>query len=104
MATFEIPLSPESQRFSISLSGTTYVFRVYWSAAQNCWAFDIFDATDVLMVAGIPLITGADLLEQYGYLGIPGQLIVQSDSNTDAVPTFQNLGTIGHLYYVDAAA
>jgi hypothetical protein len=46
------------------------------------------------------LVTGADLLEQFGYLDLGGAFIVQTDHDIDAVPTFANLGTAGRLYFV----
>lgn len=97
---FEIPLIASNQAFTTTLAGTDYGMKLKWNGAANCWMLDISDATGKALVSGIPLITGADLLEQYRYLGIPGQLFVQTDNDTDAVPTKANLGTNGHLYFV----
>jgi len=104
VSALEIPLvASTAQRFNVSLVGVSYVMKVRWCAPANSWVLDIADANDVPIVSGIPMITGADLLEQYGYLGIGGQLICQSDDDTDAVPTFDNLGNIGRLYFVPDA-
>lgn len=46
------------------------------------------------------MVTGADLLAQYGYLGFGGSLYVQTVQNPDATPTFTNLGTDCNLYWV----
>lgn len=98
---FEVPTKPaQAQRFQVQLGQQTYTLRVVWNTVSSCWVMDIADAEDVPIVQGIPLITGADLLEQYGYLGIPGRLIVQTDNDPNAVPTFLNLGEAGHLYYL----
>lgn len=102
MSVFEVPLSPQPQRFSVPLAGLTYNLKVRWCATAACWMLDIADAEGNPIVQGIAIITGADLLEQYAYLGIGGQLIAQTDHNVDAVPTFDNLGDIGHLYFVTA--
>lgn len=61
---------------------------------------DISTSDDTPVRSGVPLVTGADLMEQFEYLGLGGELVVQSDTDVDAVPTFSNLGTIGHLYYL----
>lgn len=98
----EIPLIPAPQSFRVQLVGVFYSMSVRWNIPAGAWVLDIADVDDVPIVAGIPLITGADLLEQYEYLGIGGQLIVQSDDNVDAVPTYANLGSIGHLYFIPA--
>lgn len=103
MATYEIPLSPEHQRFAITLAGVEYQLRVtYRDAVEAGWILDINDSSGSPLVCGIPLITGADLLGQLQYLGIGGQLWVATDGDPDAVPTFDNLGTLSHLYFITA--
>lgn len=99
----EIPLSNYNQRFTISLVGVTYTMLVYWSTAAACWVCDIADENNNPIACGLPLITGADLLAQFDYLDIGGELIVQTDHDVNAVPTFENLGTTGHLYFVTPA-
>ena len=103
MAVFEIPLSPQPQKFSIQLGQVTYNMRVFWcEAPTGGWVLDINDSSDVPIANGIPLTTGADLLRQLTYLGIGGggQLVVQTDFDANAVPTFENLGVQSHLYFV----
>lgn len=101
MQTFEIPLTPNAQHFLVSLAGTQYEFTLQWrDAAQGGWILDIADSAGNPIVSGVPLITGANLLEQYAYLGIGGELWVQSDVDAGAVPTYQNLGSTSHLYFV----
>jgi len=98
---FEIPLIASPQKFSVQLNQTTYAMTVrYLDVDQGGWILDIADISDVPIVCGIPLVTGTDLLAQYGYLGFGGQLFVQSDSDPDATPTFQNLGSTSHLYWL----
>lgn len=97
---YEIPLSPEAQTFQIQLGGTNYFLNLYWNSPGACWGLDIADALGTPLVSGIAVITGVDLLAQYAYLGFPGQLIAQTDNNPDAVPTFNNLGNEGHIYFV----
>lgn len=97
---YEIPLSPKPQQLSISLSGQTYILRLTWCWPAQAWALDVSDSAGNALVSGVPLVTGADLLEQFEYLGVGGKLIVQSDASVDAVPTFTNLGLRSHLFYV----
>jgi hypothetical protein len=100
---YEIPLIAANQRFRVTLVGVTYSMLVRWCAPAACWILDISDTSDVPIVSGIPLVTGADLLESYKTLGIGGQLVVQTDFNTDAVPTYKNLGEQGRLYFLPDA-
>jgi hypothetical protein len=97
---FEIPLQPTPQNLTITMAGVQYNLYVYWNAQSVCWMVDIADVNDNPIVNGIAMVTGADLLEQFGYLGFGGQLIAQTDSDLTAPPTFQNLGSQGHLYFV----
>lgn len=97
----EVPLHPFNQRFTISLAGVEYTVLAYWSQAAGCWVLDLYDSTgEAALLCGTPLVTGSDLLEQFEYLGLGGQLVVQTDHDVGAVPTFENLGTTGHLYFV----
>lgn len=104
MTAFEIPLSPSSQVFNITLAGLAYRLTVKWNNDPDVggWYMDIQDSSSNLLIGGVPLITGANLIEQYDYLGIGGKLYVQTDHNTDAVPTYENLGINSHLYFVAA--
>lgn len=97
----EIPLSATPQSFSITLSGGSYWLSVaYVAADQGGWVLDIADSQKVPILSGLPLVTGANLLDQYDYLGLPGRLWVQTLSDPDAVPTFDNLGGDAKLLWV----
>lgn len=101
MATFEIPLSPQPQTFAITLAGRSLALTVMWrDVDQGGWVLDIADGAGVPLLRGVPLVTGADLLAQYAYLGLGGALYVQTDFDVDAVPAWENLGTTSHLYFV----
>jgi hypothetical protein len=100
MQIYEIPLSPQPQTFTVALGGTDYRLTFYWSTPANCWMLDLADANSNPMVQGIPVITGLDLLYQYKYLSVAGSLVVQTDYDTQAVPTFENLGVTGRVYFV----
>ena len=98
MSVTEIPLSPDSQTFSTTLNGTQYQMRVVWRG--SCWFLDLMDSSDTLLIGGIPLITGADLLAQYRYLGLGFSLYVNCDDPANDNPTQTDLGIKSHLYAV----
>jgi hypothetical protein len=111
MATvLEVPLLPATaQYFQMTMNGTQYGFRFLWNPAAACWMMDIYDSDWVSLAMGVPLVTGADLLGQLGYLGIGTdgaswtQLVVLTNAvgkSPDEVPSFTNLGIDGHLYEV----
>lgn len=99
MSMFEIPLIAAPQTLSVSFGGTIYDLTVKWNEASQCWVLDIADVSGVPILSGIPLVAGVDLLEQYEYLNFGGQLIAGNDTDAGP-PTFANLGTTGHLYFV----
>lgn len=71
---YEIPLTPEPQRFSISIGATTYNLRFCWNENDiGGWFMDIADDNENPILMGIPLVTGSNLLEQFAYLGIEGK-------------------------------
>ena len=103
MAAYEIPLTAEAQRFAIQLAGVVYQMTLQWrNNAQGGWVLDIADATGAPIVLGIALVTGADLLAQYGYLGLGGALYVLNSASGDDAPTFADLGTDTHLVFKTA--
>ena len=70
------------------------------NADQGGWILDIADGNNTPIVSGIPLVTGADLLAQYAYLGIGGSLYVSNPNDPGASPTFGSLGDTSSLYFV----
>jgi hypothetical protein len=100
---FQLPLQNTAQNFTITLSGIIYTFTLqYRNIDQGGWILDIGDVNNIPILQGIPLITGANLLNKYRYLGFLGGLYVQTTTNPDAIPTFTNIGIDGQLYYVTA--
>lgn len=100
---FEIPLSPTAQKFNIDLLDVNYELRVVWNPASACWVLDIADTNSVPIACGIALVTGADLMGQLAYLGLGGGLLVATDASLQAVPTYDNIGSSSHLFFVPEA-
>ncbi len=99
---YQFPFVPSQQTLQITLANVLYTLNVYWNSNPlvNAWVVDIADAQGNAIVSAIPLVTGTDLLAQYGYLNFGGQLIAQTSSDTDAPPTYVNLGSDGNLFFV----
>lgn len=104
MTAYVVPLSPSPKRFSIFLSGTQYNLRFTWCVPAAAWIMGVSDANGVPVLQGVPIVTGADLLAQYAYLRIYGQMVAQTNNDPGAVPTFDNLGVTGQLYYLSDRA
>lgn len=102
MTPYEVPLSPNPQIFQIDLNKKSYWLTVHWNPPGACWLLDISDDAKNRLVSSVAIVCGADLLEQFAYLGIEGQLIAQTDHDPDAAPTLSNLGKEGHLFFLVA--
>lgn len=100
MTVFEIPLLPQAQKLTVSLAGVIYNLRLYFNPPSNVWLLDIADQNNNPLLSGVPLVTSGDLLEQYGYLGIGGKLVCQTDNAQVVPPTYNNLGSSGHLFFI----
>ncbi len=101
MATYEIPLSPMPQAFSIQLAQVEYRLTFTFRDADEAgWVMDIADTEGAVILAGVPLVTGADLLEQYKHLGLGGSLYVATDGAPDETPTYETLGGPSRLFWV----
>lgn len=95
----EIPLTPVSQTFQVTLANTTYAMAVTWRDPYG-WFLDIATPQGVKLVSGLPLVAGIDLLEPYPFLGFGGSLVVLSDGDLTADPTLTSLGVTTHLCFV----
>jgi len=112
MAVFEIPLEAFSEKFHVTIGGLDYGIRTLCNVPAQCWMIDIYNAADVPILTGTPLVTGTDLLGQYTYLHIGNdfragstdvQFVVMTTAvgrSPDELPTQTNLGTDGKLFYV----
>lgn len=103
----EIPTFP-GQPFDENVTwvdGTAYALEFKWNTVAQCWVLDISDTAGNAIIMGIPLVTGADLLEQFGYMPVGAQTVITVMSigpgvSPDTVPDFENLGSDGHVYLV----
>lgn len=100
MTTVEVPLQPMQQTLTTTLGGQQLHLRVTWNDVASVWLLDIADANSVPLVSGVAVVAGADLLEQFEYLGLGGALVALTDGDANTPPTFDNLGLNGHLYFV----
>lgn len=100
---FEIPTQAGNQTFQIALGTTTYTLTITWRDPFG-YVLDIADALGNALITGLAMVTGTDLLSQYGYMLFGGTLTVVSDGpDPDVLPTYANLGTGSHLYWTPGA-
>lgn len=102
MEIFLLPLTNIPQEFNINLNGRELIVICKWNdMPDGGWVVDLLDfITNESIIAGIPLVSGADLLDQYEYLELGGGLVVFTDGDQNAVPTLENLGIESNVYYI----
>lgn len=99
--TYEFPLRPEAQQIRIQLGQVEYLVRFGWGdTVDGGWFIDISDAEAVPILRGLPLTAGENVLQQFDYLGIPGEIRVQTDANDLVEPTYANLGSNGKVIFI----
>lgn len=100
MAVFEIPLVPQQAVFDVLFDDGVLTFRLlYNEAVEAGWMLDIYDRDQTPLIMGIPLVAGADLLQQYATLGLNLKLWVVTDGDATLPPTRDNLGLQSRLLY-----
>lgn len=103
---YEIPLQPGTpQTFLVTLAGREYRFRLVFRSAIGAaelggWVLDISATDESAILSGLPLVAGADLLAGHAHLGFGGALVVYTDGDPWAAPTFDGLGVLSRLYFV----
>ncbi|MDN8543373.1 hypothetical protein QZH36_18375 [Erwinia sp. BC051422] len=102
MTITEIPLTPDNQLFDISINNSDYKMRIIWR--ESGWFLDLQNSDGGDIIAGIPLVTGADLVAQYAYLQLGFGLWLFSDSSGNTAPDQYDLGYTAHLCIITEAA
>jgi len=98
---FELPLTPHPQYLTVRLVGVHYRLKLAWNIPAHCWVLDWATIEGVPILNGMAIVTGSDLLAQYEYLGIRGQLLAITDQTRgDLPPTYEGLGLTGHVYFL----
>lgn len=109
---YVIPLTTEpNQIFNcvIPIDGNNrpLTFRLRYNSIAKYWNLTIIDTrTKVTLIDSIPIIVGeypaANLLEQYGYLGLGSLVIIkEGDLKTGESPDDTNLGSEFYLVWGD---
>ncbi len=100
MTSNVVPLVPTNQTLQAVLNGVGYRLDVRWNAFAQLWVLDVYDVNQNPILSGVGLATGLDLLDQYAYLGIGGQLFVASLVGAPLTPpAFADLGVTNRLFY-----
>ena len=102
MATiYEFPLRPEAQQIQIALADIEYTVRFGWcDAPGGGWFIDMTDIDGTPLLRGLALTAGENVLQQFAYLGIPGEIRVETDGSDLVEPSYDNLGANGKVLFI----
>jgi hypothetical protein len=97
----ELPFTARPQRVTMYLGTYEFLIRLYWCKPAGCWVIDFSDVDNNLIAAGIPLVTGADLIEQFQYTPLRGgrMIVMSTDRPPETIPGWGDLGITGHVYW-----
>jgi hypothetical protein len=84
----------------VTIENVVYILRFNWNYRQQSWHLDVFDKDKVLLVSGIRLVKGLNILRPYQYLPIPlGEILIGEDGNPYGDVADGALGTTAFVYY-----
>lgn len=91
--------SDPSYETQITLDGKQYRLTFYYSDNESAWYLNIEGLTDTaIIVKGIKLVMGVDLLEPYALIDL-GQLWLVDLTGQKRDPSFDNISNDFVLYY-----
>ncbi|MBL0320451.1 MAG: hypothetical protein IPP74_14345 [Alphaproteobacteria bacterium] len=65
------------------------------------WVISIAETnTNTPIITGVALVTGVNLLMQFYYTGLTGDIVVYTKGDPGALPTFDSLGNESNVFYV----
>jgi hypothetical protein len=94
----------QTWQVSVQVGGAVLTFFVALSYNEIAlyWVMSIFDSNQNLLLSGIPFVTGLNLLQQFGYLGLGSIYIVNvSGVQQPNYPNNQDLGKDFQMVWAD---
>jgi hypothetical protein len=101
MATLEIPLTADyAYQFTMDLEGLSWNFkRIRWNDAYNAYFMDLEAITLPILIRGICLVGGSNILRPYAITEL-GKMHIVDTERQQQNPTFEGLGTRFKLIYI----
>lgn len=97
-----LPLTTEPiQIFEVQLDNIIYKFRVIYNTRGDYWTFDISNANDEPLAAGIKIVLGVDLIRAYR-LDMGSLIAVNISDNQEDPGSQAALGTDVLLYHLNS--
>lgn len=98
MAQLVLPLTNDGELEVTTDIGVVLKVRSYYNPSAPGWYVDLYDESEELLVAGVALVTGIDLLRQFPTLDM-GPLVLAVTGGGDGQGP-EDLGTVAQLMAV----
>lgn len=102
MAYQKIPVRSDIPAYdmSVTLDGVLYYLSFEWNERGSFWTMTIADQNQVILVAGVRMVTNIDLLLRHKNIGLPkGVFILLDTSGKNQDPAADNFGSTVLLFY-----
>lgn len=105
MANVVIPVTNEQGNYTLkcTLDNKVYGLGFRWNERYERWFMDIFDATNTLLIAGLPILEGWGLTDQFigRIAGMPpGRFVAFDGTGNDLDPDAASFGVESQLLYI----
>jgi hypothetical protein len=100
---YEIPLTSGDPSFKMrtELDGDQYVLNFHWNTRDSRWYMSFYDANELPLVCGIPMLVDGDLIHRFAITGMPtGYLIFSDTSGASEECGYDDIGDRCKLYYI----
>lgn len=88
-------------KYEIALDGTAYIIHFQYNSRKDGWFVSLYDYSDNLLIAGIKVKLGSDLLEQFRYIeGLPSGILAVSNFADYEEAKLSNFGSKVSLAYI----
>lgn len=108
MATYQIPVTNDpNQTFEVILpyNDTNIAMGLFlrYNRIAQYWQMDVATADEQVIIAGLPCLTGLDLLKQFQHLGLGSLFVhpIQSSQGAPDSPNDSGWGTTHILEWTD---
>ena len=105
MATVILPLTFEfaSYEFHTELEGVLYYFKIKYNNRMSRWTMNILDENEEMIISGVVLITGYNLLAIYQDPRLPpGDFFMYDETGAKQTSTREELGNTVKLFYIES--
>jgi hypothetical protein len=95
----------QTWKVSVSVNGgvQTFLVALRYNAIAGYWVMTIYNSQGVLLLDSLPMITGLNILQQYGYLQIGSIFVLNISGTAGNYPDNTNLGSDFILAWGDNA-